>query len=81
VHDRERIAYLRSHLSAVHQAIALGADVRGYYHWSLLDNFEWALGYSKRFGLTYVDFPSQRRIPKDSFRAYQEMIARNGLAA
>lgn len=80
VHDPERIAYLHGHLAAVHRAIRDGADVRGYFVWSLLDNFEWAYGYSKRFGIVHVDFATQRRTPKDSARWYAEVIARGGLA-
>jgi beta-glucosidase len=80
VHDPERVAYLRSHLGAVHAAMGEGVDVRGYFLWSLLDNFEWAFGYSKRFGMVHVDFASQRRTPKDSARWYAEVIARGGLA-
>jgi len=79
VHDRDRIGYLRDHLAAVHEALAQGADVRGYYVWTLLDNFEWAWGYDKRFGLVHVDFADQRRTPKDSARWYADVIARNGL--
>jgi beta-glucosidase len=79
VHDEQRIDYLRGHLAAVHAAIAAGVDVRGYYLWSLLDNFEWAYGYGKRFGVVYVDYPTQRRIPKDSARWYAEVIARNSV--
>ncbi|MEW2086165.1 GH1 family beta-glucosidase [Streptomyces sp. NPDC005283] len=79
VHDPERVAYLRSHLAAVHRAIADGADVRGYFLWSLLDNFEWAYGYSKRFGIVHVDFATQRRTFKDSARWYADVIARGGL--
>ncbi|MEU3447605.1 GH1 family beta-glucosidase [Streptomyces thermolilacinus] len=79
VHDPERVAYLRQHLTAVHRAIEAGADVRGYFLWSLLDNFEWAYGYSKRFGIVHVDFASQRRTPKDSARWYADVIARGGL--
>ncbi|AXG82087.1 GH1 family beta-glucosidase [Streptomyces paludis] len=77
VRDPERIAYLRGHLSAVHRAIESGADVRGYFLWSLLDNFEWAYGYSKRFGMVYVDYATQRRTPKSSARWYAE-VARTG---
>ncbi|WP_069769664.1 GH1 family beta-glucosidase [Streptomyces sp. LUP30] len=66
VHDPERIAYLHGHLSAVRRAIADGADVRGYYLWSLLDNFEWAYGYEKRFGAVYVDYATLARTPKSS---------------
>ncbi|WP_431965329.1 GH1 family beta-glucosidase [Actinacidiphila sp. bgisy160] len=79
VHDPERIAYLRAHLAAVHRAIADGADVQGYFLWSLLDNFEWAYGYGKRFGVVHVDFASQRRTPKDSARWYAGVVARGGL--
>lgn len=80
VHDPERIAYLRSHLTAVHKALADGVNVRGYFVWSLLDNFEWAFGYGKRFGIVHVDFASQRRTPKDSAWWYANVIARNGLS-
>ncbi|MEU9985149.1 GH1 family beta-glucosidase [Streptomyces sp. NPDC050856] len=79
VHDPERIAYLRAHLAVVHRALADGVDVRGYFLWSLLDNFEWAYGYGKRFGIVHVDFASQRRTPKDSARWYADVIARGGL--
>lgn len=79
VHDPERVAYLHAHLTAVHRALAAGADVRGYFLWSLLDNFEWAYGYGKRFGIVHVDFASQRRTPKDSARWYADVIARGGL--
>ncbi|HLI02551.1 MAG TPA: GH1 family beta-glucosidase [Acidimicrobiales bacterium] len=81
VHDRDRIAYLDAHLRAVHQAIAAGVDVRGYFAWSLMDNFEWAYGYHKRFGLTWVDYPTGNRLPKDSFRWLRGVAAANGLAA
>ncbi|MFD8599268.1 GH1 family beta-glucosidase [Kitasatospora sp. NPDC059646] len=74
VHDPERIAYLHAHLAAVHRAIADGAPVRGYFLWSLLDNYEWAYGYSKRFGIVHVDFASQRRTPKDSAHWYRQVI-------
>ncbi|MFG2291822.1 GH1 family beta-glucosidase [Streptomyces sp. NPDC048603] len=79
VRDPERVEYLRAHLAAVHRAIEDGADVRGYFLWSLLDNFEWAYGYSKRFGIVHVDFPTQRRTFKDSAHWYAEVIARGGL--
>ncbi len=78
VNDPARIAYVRDHLAAVHRAIQDGADVRGYFLWSLLDNFEWAHGYSKRFGAVYVDYPTGTRIPKASARWYAE-IARTGV--
>ena len=79
VHDPRRIEFLRTHLAAVEQAIQRGADVRGFFAWSLMDNFEWAEGYGPRFGLTYVDYESQRRIPKDSARWYADVARRNGL--
>ena len=75
VDDAERISYLRRHIEAVRQALAQGVDVRGYFAWSLLDNFEWARGYSQRFGLVYVDFHSQARLPKRSARWYADFIA------
>lgn len=75
VADAPRIAYLRAHLEALAQAIALGADVRGYFYWSLLDNFEWNSGYTKRFGLVHVDYASQQRLPKDSAHWYRGLIA------
>jgi beta-glucosidase len=77
IHDVERIAYLDGYLGAVEAAIADGAPVRGYFVWSLLDNFEWALGYSKRFGIVYVDYPTLERVPKDSFHWYREVIETN----
>ncbi|MDQ1007103.1 beta-glucosidase [Streptomyces sp. V4I23] len=81
VKDPERVAYLRAHLAAVHRAIEAGADVRGYFLWSLLDNFEWAYGYSKRFGIVHVDFATQRRTFKDSAHWYADVIARGGLSS
>jgi beta-glucosidase len=77
VHDPDRVAYLRDHLLAVYRAIEAGVDVRGYYVWSLLDNFEWAWGYSKRFGIVYVDYQTLERVPKDSAWWFREVIARN----
>ncbi len=74
VHDPERVAYYRSHLDAVRAAIAQGAPVKGYFAWSLLDNFEWAEGYAKRFGIVHVDYDSQVRTLKDSARWYQAFI-------
>lgn len=75
VPDADRIAYLRLHLQALAQAVVLGADVRGYFYWSLLDNFEWNSGYLKRFGLFHVDYASQRRLAKDSAHWYRALIA------
>ena len=76
VHDEARRAYLEQHLGVVAAAAQAGADVRGYFAWSLLDNFEWTYGYDKRFGLVYVDFASQRRVIKDSGWWYSELIRR-----
>ncbi|MCY3102241.1 glycosyl hydrolase family protein, partial [Acinetobacter baumannii] len=75
VEDPERVAYLQAHLEATLKARREGGDIRGYFVWSLLDNFEWAQGYTQRFGLFYVDYPSQRRIPKRSALWYQKRIA------
>ena len=75
VRDQDRIDYLTGHLGTALAAIADGVDLRGYFTWSLLDNFEWAEGYGRRFGLVYVDFPSQARIPKASAHWYRELIA------
>lgn len=73
--DADRMAFLRQHVAAVARARAAGADVRGYFVWSLMDNFEWSEGYSKRFGLIHVDFVTQERRPKASARWYRELIA------
>ncbi len=75
VHDSERTNYLLLHLGATLDAVAEGADVRGYMYWSLMDNYEWAWGYDKRFGIVYVDYETQQRIPKDSGLAYANIIA------
>jgi len=75
VHDPERQDFLRTHLDAVGRAIADGVPVNGYFVWSFLDNFEWAEGYSKRFGIVYVDYPTLERVPKDSFYWYRDFIA------
>jgi beta-glucosidase len=72
--DEHRIRYLRAYTDAMHEAIQGGADVRGYFVWSLLDNFEWGAGYANRFGIVYVDFATQRRIPKASARWYADLI-------
>ncbi len=81
VSDPARVRYLDGHFRAAHRAIADGVDLRGYFVWSLLDNFEWAQGYTKRFGLYYVDYPTQRRIPKDSARWFAGVTSRNALPA
>jgi beta-glucosidase len=75
VHDADRAAFLEAHLAAVLDAIEAGVDVRGYFAWSLLDNFEWAWGYDKRFGIVHVDFATQRRSLKDSAIGYSRIIA------
>jgi beta-glucosidase len=74
VPDLDRVRYLRSYVDAMHEAIAAGADVRGYFVWSLLDNFEWTAGYSQRFGIVHVDYASLRRTPKASARWYTELV-------
>jgi len=76
--DPLRVSYLREHLKAAHAAIDQGVDLRGYFAWSLLDNFEWSLGYSKRFGIVHVDFETQKRTPKASARLYSEVIRTGG---
>ena len=78
VHDRDRIAYLSSHLAAVHEAVRSGVDLRGYLVWSLLDNFEWAWGYAQRFGIVHVDYQDQRRTLKDSAHWFADVIRHNG---
>ena len=77
VDDPERLAYIDAHLRAVHAAREAGADVGGYFAWSFLDNFEWAEGYAKRFGLVHVDYATQQRTPKASARWYGE-VSRTG---
>jgi beta-glucosidase len=78
VDDQQRIAYLNDHLYSVQEAISRGADVGGYFQWSLMDNFEWAEGYDKRFGIVYVDFDTQERIPKESAKFYSQVIKTSG---
>jgi beta-glucosidase len=78
VHDSQRIDFLHRYLRELKRACADGVDVRGYFQWSIMDNFEWAEGYKERFGLVYVDYPTQRRIPKDSAYWYQSVIESNG---
>ena len=73
--DQRRVDYLEAHLHAIAAAAAAGVDVRGYYTWSLLDNFEWAEGYTQRFGLVHVDYETQQRTPKDSYHWYARLIA------
>ncbi len=78
VRDERRIRYLRDHLAQVQRAIQVGVPLKGYFHWTLMDNFEWAFGYRMRFGLIYVDFTTQKRIVKDSGRWYAQVIRNNG---
>ncbi|WP_424215846.1 GH1 family beta-glucosidase (plasmid) [Streptomyces sp. BI20] len=78
VEDTDRVAYLTAHLDACSKALDNGVDLRGYMAWSLMDNFEWAEGYSRRFGLVHIDYPTQTRTPKASAGWYRDLIARNG---
>jgi beta-glucosidase len=77
VQDAQRVAYLRDHIAAAHQALAAGVKLRGYFVWSLLDNFEWREGFSRRFGVVHVDFTTLKRTPKRSF-AYLAGRTRHG---
>jgi beta-glucosidase len=77
VNDDIRTDFLFAHLDATRRAIADGANVKGFFYWSLLDNYEWAEGYEKRFGLVHVDFDTQARTPKASYHAYAKALARN----
>ncbi|MEY2675767.1 MAG: hypothetical protein RL102_1033, partial [Actinomycetota bacterium] len=78
IHDTRRIEYLNDHLMAVLSAIERGADVRGYMQWSMMDNFEWSVGFAKRFGIVHVDYDTQKRTIKDSGYWYRETIASHG---
>jgi beta-glucosidase len=78
VNDRQRVEYISDHLQAARRAIDAGIDLRGYFVWSLLDNFEWQSGYSKRFGIVHVDFDTQRRTPKASGQFYSNVIRTSG---
>ena len=79
IDDSQRVAYLQSYITEAWNALQDGVPLEGYYAWSLLDNFEWSFGYSKRFGLVYVDFSNLQRIPKKSAYWYRDLISRNGL--
>src|SRR4030095_3007733 len=78
IDDTRRVQYLNDHLRVARQAVADGVNLRGYFVWSLLDNFEWQSGYSKRFGIVHVDFASQRTTPKASARFYSNVIRTQG---
>jgi beta-glucosidase len=79
IHDADRLHYVQAHIAAVQQAIKAGVPVAGYFVWSLMDNFEWAFGYTKRFGLMYVDYSTQQRLLKDSGRWYQQFLRGNAV--
>merc|ERR550525_2248348 len=79
LHDADRISYLHDHVDAMRSAMRQGADVRGYFTWTLLDNFEWHDGYDYRFGLVHVDFETQKRTPKDSAHWYSAVAQSNTL--
>ncbi|MNC63300.1 Beta-glucosidase A [compost metagenome] len=79
VPDERRIRFLQSHITELGRAIDSGVNVKGYLTWSLMDNFEWAFGYSCRFGLVHVDFRTQKRTPKESYYWYQKLIRKNWL--
>jgi beta-glucosidase len=81
IKDQRRLEYLRLHLAACHRAIQNGVPLAGYFEWSLMDNFEWAKGYTQRFGIVWVDYQTQARLPKDSALWYREAIGRNGVEA
>ena len=78
VHDPNRIIFVESYLKQLKKASENGVDIRGYFHWSLMDNFEWHSGYAERFGMIYVDYQTQKRIIKDSGYWYKNIIAENG---
>ena len=79
IYDLDRIMFLRNYLTQLQRSVAEGAPVRGYFLWSLMDNFEWTWGYTRRFGITRVDYSTQQRTPKESFRWYQKVIQENRL--
>ena len=78
IYDKDRIRYLESHLQVVSQARQEGVNVQGYFVWTLMDNFEWAEGYAKRFGIVYTDYATQKRTPKASYYWYQKVIREGG---
>jgi beta-glucosidase len=78
VRDERRIRYLRDHIYQIYRAIQEGVPIQGYFHWSFMDNFEWALGFGQRFGLVYVDYKTQQRIVKDSGNWFSRVVSKNG---
>ena len=76
--DQRRLDYLRAHFTAANRAITNGVPLAGYFVWSLMDNFEWAKGYTQRFGIVWVDYETQQRTPKASALWYRDVIAQNG---
>jgi beta-glucosidase len=80
VHDPQRIDFTGRYLHELRRALTDGVPVRGYFHWSLMDNFEWAEGYKQRFGLIHVDYETLKRTPKDSYRWYRKVIGTRGAA-
>ena len=80
VEDRDRVDFLSAYMRECRQAITEGVNLKGYFVWSFLDNFEWSQGYDKRFGLHYVDYKTGERIPKSSARWYKRVIQKNGLS-
>ena len=79
IHDVRRLRYLRDHFAATKRAIDAGAPVAGFFVWSLMDNFEWAKGYTQRFGIVWVDYATQQRVPKDSALWYKQVISDNAI--
>lgn len=80
VHDERRIRFIQDHLTQIHHAVQRGVPVKGYFHWSFMDNFEWALGYTPRFGLVYIDYNTLQRTIKDSGKWFQQVIQANALS-
>ncbi|MCJ7556522.1 MAG: family 1 glycosylhydrolase, partial [Gammaproteobacteria bacterium] len=78
IRDQRRLNYLQEHFAASHRAIECGVPLAGYFVWSLMDNFEWDKGYVQRYGIVWVDYATQQRIPKDSALWYKQVIAENG---
>ena len=75
INDTQRMAYIAAHLQQIHSSISGGLNIQGYFYWSLLDNFEWAFGYDKRFGLVHVDWDTQERTPKNSYHMLKRALA------